>query len=284
MDLGALADLLLAEDAPHGDLTTRLLGIGATPARMTFAPRVAGVLSGIDLAATLLERRGASVRSRASSGALVRPGDLVLVAEGPAGLLHETWKAAQTAVEALSGIATETAKLVAAAKSGNAACVVVTTRKTFPGARRLMIEAIRAGGAEPHRLGLSETLLVFPEHLVFLADPIGALMNLRAKAPEKKLIVEVTTIDAATRILAASPDILQCEKMPPDDVATLKRACLFQAPGTRLAAAGGVNAANAADYARAGADILVSSAPYWAKPLDIKVDLTPALYRKRCRV
>jgi len=42
-----------------------------------------------------------------------------------------------------------------------------------------------------------------------------------------------------------------------------------------LAAAGGVNAENAADYARAGADILVTSAPYVAKPRDVQVKLTP---------
>ena len=38
-----------------------------------------------------------------------------------------------------------------------------------------------------------------------------------------------------------------------------------------VAVAGGVNARNAADYARAGADILVTSAPYWAPPSDVRV-------------
>jgi molybdenum transport protein len=44
----------------------------------------------------------------------------------------------------------------------------------------------------------------------------------------------------------------------------------------RLAAAGGVTAINAADYARAGADILVTSAPYLAKPRDVKVRIAAA--------
>jgi molybdenum transport protein len=38
-----------------------------------------------------------------------------------------------------------------------------------------------------------------------------------------------------------------------------------------VAAAGGVKASNAADYARAGADILVTSAPYAATPRDVSV-------------
>ncbi|MFN5411999.1 MAG: hypothetical protein ACK5CS_34705, partial [Bradyrhizobium sp.] len=37
-----------------------------------------------------------------------------------------------------------------------------------------------------------------------------------------------------------------------------------------IAAAGGVNAQNAAAYAAAGADLLVTSAPYLARPCDVQ--------------
>ncbi|MBP7337953.1 hypothetical protein [Niveispirillum sp.] len=40
-----------------------------------------------------------------------------------------------------------------------------------------------------------------------------------------------------------------------------------------LAAAGGINAGNAGAYAKAGADIIVTSAPYNAAPTDIQVAL-----------
>jgi molybdenum transport protein len=43
-----------------------------------------------------------------------------------------------------------------------------------------------------------------------------------------------------------------------------------------IAAAGGVNAANAAAYAQAGADVIVTSAPYLARPCDVQVNLTMA--------
>ena len=56
------------------------------------------------------------------------------------------------------------------------------------------------------------------------------------------------------------------------------RICLFSRTGSRLcrAAAGGINARNAAAYAAAGADILVTSAPYSAPPLDVAVQIEPA--------
>ena len=73
----------------------------------------------------------------------------------------------------------------------------------------------------------------------------------------------------------AGTDMIQAEKFSPAEIAAtvgeLRRAGL----ATLVAAAGGVNAENAADYAKAGADILVTSTPYMAKPLDVQVRLTP---------
>jgi molybdenum transport protein len=43
-----------------------------------------------------------------------------------------------------------------------------------------------------------------------------------------------------------------------------------------IAAAGGVNAGNAEDFARAGAGVLVTSSPYFAPPRDVAVTLRPA--------
>ena len=47
-------------------------------------------------------------------------------------------------------------------------------------------------------------------------------------------------------------------------------------PRPVIAAAGGVNAKNAEAYARAGASVLVTSAPYNAPPAEVQVRITPA--------
>lgn len=271
----ALADALLDEDAPHGDLTTRLLGIGDVPAHMVFRMRGPGCVCGTELALALLQRAGADGRVRARSGVRVEAGDVVLEAAGAAGALHAAWKVAQTGMEYLSGIARATAVIVDAARAVAPDIAIVTTRKTFPGSKRLMIQAIQAGGADPHRLGLSETLLVFPEHRAFLSDPVAALRDLRRRAPEKKLVVEVTSRAEADALLAAGPDVLQCEKMTVEAVGDLVRAVAGLPVRPLVAVAGGVTAANAAHYAATGADILVTSAPYSAPPADVQVTLVP---------
>jgi len=266
---------LLAEDVPYGDLTTLTLGIGARPGRLWLAARAPMVLCGIEEAARLFELAGAGVSARpATTGQSVAAGERLLTAEGSAEALHRAWKVAQTLVEYASGIASAARRLVEAARRADPAAVVACTRKTFPGTRALAVRAIVAGGATPHRLGLSESVLVFAEHRCFL--PAGlplaeAVQAWQAACPEKKLAAEVTGIDEALAFAAAGIDILQLERFSPEATAELAAALQRTGHPARLAAAGGVNEANAEAYVRAGAKLLVSSAPYHAKPADVKV-------------
>ncbi|NVO15178.1 MAG: ModD protein [Rhodoplanes sp.] len=271
-------DALLADDVPLGDLTTHALGIGDAPARMSFAAREPMVVALSEDAARLIGRAGATaVELEAASGKRLEPGEIILVATGPAAALHRSWKVAQTLVEIASGIATTTRAIVEAARSVSPDVAVACTRKTVPGAKALSIKAIMAGGAVPHRLGLSETVLVFDEHRRFLKDlPAGEIVaRLRRTVPEKKIVVEVATVDGGALWAAAGADVIQAEKFSPADVAALVQRLRAAGSATIVAAAGGIGPDNAAAYAAAGAKVLVTSAPYTAKPRDVQVHLVP---------
>ena len=99
---------------------------------------------------------------------------------------------------------------------------------------------------------------------------------LRAAQPEKKLVVEVGAEDEALSFAHAGAEVLQLERFSPAALTALRQR--LEAAGLRplLAPAGGVTAAHAVDDARAGADFLVSSAPYFAPPTDVKVVIGPA--------
>lgn len=281
MSLPVLSDSLLADfladDARLVDLTTHILGIGSQPALMTFAAREPLVLAGAEEAVRIIEMTGASVELHEPSGTALASGGAILTALGPAAALHRSWKVAQTLVEIASGMATATRRIVDAAQAIRPNIAVTCTRKTVPGAKLLSIKAIMAGGATPHRLGLSETILVFEEHRCFLADtsPGQIVDRLRRGSPEKKIVIEVATPAAAVLWAEAGADVIQAEKFSPAEIAATVGELRRAGFSTLLAAAGGVKAENAADYARAGADILVTSAPYAAKPLDVQVTLTP---------
>lgn len=267
---------LLTEDAPHGDLTTAALEIGPRPGTMTFLARAPMTVCCIEEAARLCILAGCTdVRRLSASGEAVSAGAPLLVAEGPAESLHLAWKVAQTLVEITSGIASATRAMVTAARSVHPAAVVATTRKTFPGTRALAFKAVRAGGGVAHRLGLSETVLVFAEHRAFLseAERLVHMDTLKARCPEKRVVAEVTTRDQAHQAVKGGVDILQLERFSPEEVAALAGwlAATDLDRRVTLAAAGGVTPANAADYVRAGARILVTSAPYYAPPCNVKV-------------
>lgn len=263
---------LLSQDVPYGDLTSATLGITARPASIRFAARGAMVLAGTEEAARLIELAGGAVSAFDPSGTAKAAGAVFLEGRGGAGALHRAWKVAQTLVEYASGIATRARRIVDAAPGVTVAC----TRKNFPGAKDLSVKAVLSGGAVMHRLGLSETLLVFAEHRAFLTEPPEAwIAALRRHAPEKKVVVEVGSVAEAVEFARAGADVIQLEKLPPEDARAVVAATRGLPHAPVIAAAGGVNEENAAAYAAAGCPLLVTSAPFFGRPADVKVTLEP---------
>jgi molybdenum transport protein len=273
---------LLEDDVPFGDLTTEALGIGAAPGIMRFEARDPMVLALAEDAAAIIELAGCRVELLAHSGAALAPGSPILAAHGEASALLRSWKVAQTLIETWSGVATAARGIVNAARAVSPDVAVACTRKTIPGTKRFAVAAVKAGGAVMHRLGLSETVLVFPEHHAFLRDvPLAEVVGrLRRAAPEKKLVIEVTSAETAVEAAVAGFDVVQAEKFTPAGIAALvaqlKTLAHVQSRRPIVAAAGGINAGNVAAYAQAGADVVVTSSPYLAKPCDVQVRIAPA--------
>jgi molybdenum transport protein len=271
-------DQLLAEDAPHGDATTDGLGIGALRGRMVYTAREPLILAGVEEAARLLARVGATAHARAASGASLHPGQMLLEADGSAAALHLGWKVALHLMEQLSGIATRTRRIVEAARDGARREIpVAATRKGFPGTRDLALLGVRAGGGVAHRLGLSDSILIFAQHTVFLGASglPAAVARLQEREPERKVVVEVDSLEHAVAAVRAGAEVIQVEKLAPQAFAEVVAACRALSSSIRIAATGGVDESNAAAYGAAGADLLVTSAPYAASPAQIRVEITP---------
>jgi molybdenum transport protein len=270
---------LLADDVPYGDLTTDALGIGGAAGMMQFTARDTMVLALVEDAAAIIELAGCRVELFASSGTMLEQGSPILTAHGPAPALLRSWKVAQTLIEIWSGVATDARAIVAAATSVAPNIAVACTRKKIPGTKRFAVAAVKAGGAVMHRLGLSETMLVFPEHRTFLGkEPfVGLVEHLRRAAPEKRLVIEVTTLEEAIVAAAVGFDVIQAEKFTPDQIALLvARMATIARSRPVVAAAGGIHAGNVAAYAQAGADVVVTSSPYLARPRDVQVRIGPS--------
>jgi molybdenum transport protein len=265
---------LLADDAPFGDLTTDQLGIGDRPATLTFTARSGMTVCGTEEAARLFHLAGASAKVVVPSG--MASDGLLLTAEGDAATLHRVWKVAQVLVELYSGVASGTAAIVKTLRDAGFDTPLACTRKHFPGTKSMAVKAVRSGGAYMHRLGLSETLLLFHEHRLFLDESAtDTVARLRQALPERGLVVEVADEAEAMNWAEAGAPVLQLERFDPDRVHALKAKLAGNRLTPIIAIAGGVNAGNAVDFAKAGAGLLVSSAPYYAAPKDVKVVFRP---------
>lgn len=272
LDDGALLRLL-KEDVPYDDLTTRSLGIGDMPGVLCMRARGPMTVCGSEEAARIFTLLGATAEVLTPSGSRAEAGQLLARVEGRAESLHTGWKVAQTLTEWASGIATSAAAIVEAARAVEPSVTVACTRKAAPGTRARSLRAIVAGGAQIHRTGLSDTVLLFAEHRAFGGqDAIRTqIARLRGNCPERRIVVEVATPDEALRAAEAGADVLQLEKFTSEDAAATA-ASLADWPGC-LAVAGGINARNAARFAETGAGVLVTSAPYYANPADVAVTI-----------
>src|SRR5690606_41831813 len=104
----------------------------------------------------------------------VASGETVAEIEGEAAAILSAERVALNFLQHLSGIATETAKAVEAARPFGTR--IVDTRKTTPGLRALEKAAVRAGGGSNHRLGLYDAVMLKENHIAMCGGiaPAGA--------------------------------------------------------------------------------------------------------------
>ncbi|MDR1148274.1 MAG: ModD protein [Spirochaetaceae bacterium] len=275
----ALIDQWIMDDVNQGDLTTRILGIGNRRGKITFSLKQPGRVSGVDAAERVLRRLGLAITERTEDGRDMDSSGVLISASGKSAALHQGWKVCQNILEWSCGVADYTACMVGAVQKINPAVQVGTTRKNIPGTKLLALSAVLNGGGVIHRGGTAETVLLFKNHRNFIdfggtaKDWEKLVANLRHAAPEKKIVIEVESYKEALLALDAEPDILQLDKLKPEEIRKIAEAAACHGGRCLISAAGGIDKYNAAEYAAAGAQFIVSSAPYYAKPADVAVIL-----------
>ena len=278
----ARIDAFIEEDVPYIDLTCEVLGVHNQPGEMEYFTRESCVLAGTDIARRIMRNLGCEVLASSEDGQLVSAGQTFFTVRGAAADLHAAWKVCLNVFDHLSAVATKTRSMVDAVHAVNPECEVLTTRKSMPGAKDLLTCAVMAGGAFPHRLGLSETVLVFEQHLAFFGGFnrfVEEMPRIKARCVEKKLFVEADAQRALALARASSDghgvDGIQLDKVPVSELAELVRRIREIDPRITIIAAGGINPQNTGAYAACGVDGLATTAPFTAKPVDMSVRMRP---------
>jgi nicotinate-nucleotide pyrophosphorylase (carboxylating) len=265
----------LAEDfGQQGDITSQAIIPPARRAKAIMKARKGGVLAGIGVAArsfTLFEP-AAQVEIEVQDGVAVKPGQVLLTVEAPALAVLGAERTALNFASHLSGIATETRRMVDLVSHTKAQ--ICCTRKTTPGLRALEKYAVRAGGGKNHRYRLDDGILIKDNHIAVAGGIRPAVEKaLAARGHMVRVEVEVDTPAQLKEILDLPVDAVLLDNMSLPDLA----ACVRLAKGRFLTeASGGVNAGNIKEIAETGVDLvslgwLTHSAPALDIGLDIEI-------------
>lgn len=264
-----------AEDLwADGDLSAALVPEEAV-AHFQLRARADGVLAGRDCAhETFIQLDPTlALEWHAVDGDVLSPGFVVLDVTGPLRPILTGERTALNFLGHLSGIATLTARYVAAAHARNPKVQVLDTRKTTPGLRVLEKAAVRAGGGVNHRLSLSDAVLVKDNHLagVSITD---AVARARALWPGRMVQVECDDIAQVAEAAKAGVDSVLLDNMDPATVELAIATAQAEGPGVLTEVSGNINLQTIGDYAAAGPDrISVGALTHSAAVLDLGLDL-----------
>lgn len=241
----------LAEDVGTGDLTARLIDDQAW-AKARVIVRESAVLCGthwFDEVFGQVDERVA-VTWHYPEGAKLVPESLVVEMYGPARSLLTAERTALNFLQTLSGVASETARFVAAVAGTKSQ--IVDTRKTIPGLRHALKYAVRVGGGTNHRMGLYDGILIKENHIAAAGSIAAALHQAKKVAPPGVFVqVEVETLEQLEEALACGASMILLDNMSHDQHLEAVRRNAGRAV---LEISGGVTLERVGELARTGVE------------------------------
>jgi nicotinate-nucleotide pyrophosphorylase (carboxylating) len=245
----------LAEDLGAGDVTAALVP-ATQQVRAQIIAREPAVLCGTDWVDATFRQLDPAI----SVEWLAQDGD-ALIADRPvvrlAGLARPILTGERTALnflQTLSGTATATRRYVDAVEGTG--CVILDTRKTLPGMRLAQKYATRCGGAQNHRLGLHDMVLIKENHIIAAGSIATAVAAARRLSPGIKVEVEVETLEEFEQALSAGADIIMLDELSLADTRAAVERNRAAGAKARLEASGSVTLAHVREKAATGVDYL----------------------------
>lgn len=273
-NLDELIVMALREDVGDGDHSTLAC---IPPDAMGTAKMVAkqdGILCGAEVGQRVFQIVDASleVSLMKHDGDAVAKGDIIMTVTGHSGSILTAERTALNFMQRLSGIATETHRMVLMLDGLHTK--LLDTRKTTPNMRLLEKYAVHCGGGTNHRIGLYDMVMLKDNHIDFAGGIEAAIDRthsyLKAKGKSLRIEIEVRDLDELQRVLDhGGVDRIMLDNFTPELLAeAVKRI------GGRYEteASGGITEATLRRYAEAGVDFIsVGALTHHIKSLDISL-------------
>lgn len=261
----------LAEDVGSGDITSSAVIGEDVRFHGVMIARHAMVIAGLPVAREVFRLVVPDARFRAliADGDAVPGGAILAEIDGPAQGLLTAERTALNLLQILSGIATAAGQYVERIRGTG--CTLLDTRKTIPGMRKLSKYATRCGGAQNHRMGLFDAILIKDNHIAVCGSISEAVRKAKFAAQGRVTIeVECDTLAQVAEAVEAEVDMVLLDNMSLDE---LREAVAVVARRAKTEASGGVTLETVRAIAESGVGFVsVGRITQSAPAVDIGLD------------
>ncbi|KAI9373246.1 Quinolinate phosphoribosyl transferase [Aspergillus egyptiacus] len=280
----------LEEDCPSFDYGGFV--VGESEGEAWLLGKSEGIIAGVPFFDEVFSQLGCSVEWHRTEGTRLSASQKTHVAtvRGPIRKILLGERVALNILARCSGIATKTSTLNSILRSHGWEGTLAGTRKTTPGFRIVEKYGILVGGADPHRHDLSSMTMLKDNHVWACANNAASSASQAAAAGSleegdiaaaipkavqaakavggfsTKVEVEVRSVEEANAAIGAGADVVMLDNFSPEGVRVAARQLKeeWKAKGKGEGAflievSGGLNEANAAQYACEDVDILSTS-------------------------
>ena len=273
-NLDELIQMALREDIGDGDHST----LACIPPDATGTAKMVAKQEGILCGAEIGERvfklvdPTLKVTLLMHDGDSVKKGDLLMLVEGHSGSILTAERTALNYMQRLSGIATETHRMVLMLDGLHTR--LLDTRKTTPNMRLMEKYAVACGGGTNHRIGLYDMVMLKDNHIDFAGGIEAAIdrthQYLKDKGKELRIEIEVRNLDELERVMQhGGVDRIMLDNF---DVDTLREAVRRIDGKYETEASGGITDQTLRQYAETGVDFIsVGALTHHIKSMDISL-------------
>nr|WP_156781839.1 carboxylating nicotinate-nucleotide diphosphorylase [Leptospira tipperaryensis] len=239
-DYETLVGLAWQEDCPDEDITSVSLFSPEKKATASLNAREPGILCGTGVLEVLNVLSGNSIQVeffKKDSESFVK-GDTLLRIQGSLIGILRIERILLNFLQYLSGISTRTGEVVS--KYGKNGLMILDTRKTLPGYRKLAKYAVYCGGGSNHRLNLSEMAMIKDNHLAMYSSSHEPVGKIQSKFPGRLVEVEIDSLSQLEDVMTSGADVILLDNFSLEDTKTAYSILKQKAPKIQIEFSGGI--------------------------------------------
>ena len=270
----------ILEDIGDGDHSSLACIDKSNQGSMQLLVKEDGIIAGIEVAKEVLAIIDPEIKMEQllHDGDRIHKGDIAFILTGSVQSMLTAERTVLNFMQRMSGIATETNRYVKMVEGTNV--TILDTRKTTPNMRYFEKYAVKVGGAENHRFGLFDMIMLKDNHIDFAGGIEQAIDRTHDYLKEKnlnlKIEIETRSLDDVRRVMAhGGVDRIMLDNFTPD---LIREAVKIINGKYETEASGGITDQTLRQYAETGVDyISVGALTHHIKSLDLSLKFRKSL-------